>query len=106
MPPDHDALVSAIGRLESVTSTLTAEVSALRKFKDEVLPRCMEHAKDIASLQDLGGRNATALMVGDEWMRRVEAKMAGFSGGWKAIVLLSTAISGAVAIYAALKGII
>lgn len=104
MPPDHDALVGAIGRLEQVAETLTGEVANLRTFKDSVLLKCVEHSKDIDVLKTLSERISTRLIVGDEWMRDRDLERAAFHGGWKFAILMSSIISGGVALLASIKG--
>ena len=106
MPPDHDALVSAIGRLEAVTSTLTTETGRLREFKDKVLAICPVHEQRIEGVESRVSTVETDLKTGSEWMRGVDFQRAQFSGGWKLIVILGAAFSGAVAIFAAIKGML
>lgn len=104
MPPDHDALVSAIGRLETVTSTLTTETNRLREFKDKVLAICPVHEKRIETIETRVSVVEGDLSDGSEWMRTADLQRAQFSGGWKLIVLLGSALSACVAIYSALRG--
>jgi hypothetical protein len=106
MPPDHDAFVSAIGRLEAVTSTLITETGRLREFKDDVLARCPVHAQRIEGVETRVATVENDLKTGNEWMRGVDFQRAQFSGGWKLIVLLTGALSGAVALIAAIKGML
>lgn len=106
MPPDHDAFVGAVGELKAVTATLSVEVKTLREFKDRVLAICPVHEKRIEGIERRVGGVESELRDGNEWMHEADMQRAQFSGGWKLIVLLGTALSGAVAIFAAIKGML
>jgi hypothetical protein len=106
MPPDHDALVSAIGRIEAVTSTLVTETNKLREFKDKVLAICPVHEQRIEGVESRVSTVETSLKSGSEWMIGIDMQRAQFSGGWKLIVLLGAALSACVAFLASIKGML
>lgn len=104
--PDTAGFVSAIGRLESATTTLIGEVERLREFKETIIALCPVHAQRIKNVEDGIGEIKVILERGDRWMKARDVERAAFHGGWKVLVLVSTAVSGAVAILAALKGML